>query len=84
MLLSGGNFRMPPNNADKRKAVMLLLADAEWSAWSDREIAKQCHVSHRFVSLERRSLSSDDSEDSPQRTCRRPAPPLPESDRPPR
>lgn len=31
-------------NEDKRKAVGLLLADAEWSKWSDREIARQCSV----------------------------------------
>src|SRR5262249_8043073 len=31
-------------NADKRKAVACLLADAEWSQWSDREIARRCRV----------------------------------------
>ena len=36
-------------NEDKRKAVMTLLEDAEWSKWSDREIARQCGVSHPFV-----------------------------------
>src|SRR5204863_6394655 len=36
-------------NADKRRAVGLLLADAEWRAWSDREIARRCAVDHRFV-----------------------------------
>jgi len=35
--------------ADKRHAVELMLQDAEWSAWSDREIAKQCAVSHEWV-----------------------------------
>lgn len=68
MLLTGGNFRMPPNSADKRKAVRRLLTDAEWSAWSDRDIAKQCHVTHRFVGLVRGSLDTVSSEDSPQRT----------------
>ncbi len=38
------------SNADKRKAVMTLLEDSEWSQWSDRVIAKQCGVSNRFVS----------------------------------
>jgi hypothetical protein len=37
-------------NADKRKAVKTLLEDEEWSKWSDREIARQCEVSHPFVS----------------------------------
>lgn len=36
-------------NADKRCAVMVLLGDEEWSKWSDREIAKRCGVSDRFV-----------------------------------
>lgn len=36
-------------NEDKRKAVATLLADAEWSAWSDREIARQCGVSNMLV-----------------------------------
>jgi hypothetical protein len=35
---------------DKRRAVGKLLADREWSKWSDREIARQCSVSHGFVS----------------------------------
>ncbi|WMT85588.1 hypothetical protein NO932_11680 [Pelagibacterium sp. 26DY04] len=36
-------------NDDKRRAVMTLLNDEEWSQWSDREIARQCQVSHVFV-----------------------------------
>ena len=36
-------------NADKRKAVMMLLNDAEWSQWSDRSIANHCKVTHPFV-----------------------------------
>lgn len=36
--------------ADKRKAVQTLLADAEWSKWSQMEIAKACAVSQPFVS----------------------------------
>jgi hypothetical protein len=30
--------------ADKRKSVETVLADPEWSKWSDREIAKQCEA----------------------------------------
>ena len=37
-------------NDDKRRAVRVLLDDAEWSAWSDREIARRAGVSDRFVS----------------------------------
>ena len=29
------------SNSDKRKAVMTLLNDSEWSQWSDREIARK-------------------------------------------
>lgn len=35
--------------ADKRKAVMTLLEDFEWSQWSNAEIARQCGVSAPFV-----------------------------------
>lgn len=36
-------------NEDKRRAVLLLLEDAEWSQWSDREIANRARVTHPFV-----------------------------------
>lgn len=41
-------------NADKHKAVETLLADDEWSKWSDREIARACGVSAPFVGSLRR------------------------------
>jgi hypothetical protein len=41
---------LPPSNADKRKAVELLLNDAEWSKWSQQKIASTCGVSAGFVS----------------------------------
>jgi ParB-like nuclease domain len=37
------------NNRDKRRAVGLLLDDAEWSTLSDREIGRRCGVSQPFV-----------------------------------
>ena len=43
-------------NEDKRRAVGLLLADAEWSQKSDRWIADACGVSNRFVSGVRNQL----------------------------
>ena len=42
-------------NADKRRAVELLLADEEWSQWSDRAIAKCCGVSNVTVSSYRKA-----------------------------
>lgn len=49
-------------NDDKRKAVQTLLADPEWAAWSDREIAKACNVTHPFVGSVRSSLETVSSE----------------------
>ena len=46
-------------NDDKRRAVMTLLNDAEWVKWSDREIARQCGVTHPFVSGIRQNLSGN-------------------------
>lgn len=46
-------------NADKRKVVMSLISDPEWSKWSDREIARQCGVDHKTVGKYRRALLSN-------------------------
>ena len=43
-------------NDDKRKSVMMLLDDMEWSEWSDREIAKAAKVSSMFVGKLRKAL----------------------------
>lgn len=45
-------------NEDKRRAVMTLLEDAEWSNLSDRQIASACQVSHPFVANLRASLQA--------------------------
>jgi hypothetical protein len=37
-------------NNDKRRAVMTLLADPEWSTWTQGKIAEACGVSREFVS----------------------------------
>jgi len=47
---------LPPNRADKRRAVMKLLDDMEWSSWSNREIANQTGVTHPTVMAIRESL----------------------------
>ena len=52
---SNGAHGLARSNADKRKAVTLLLADAEWGQWSDREIARRCQASQVFVQKVRRS-----------------------------
>jgi hypothetical protein len=48
---------LPRTNADKRKAIALLLADSEWSQWSDREIGRHCQVDHTVVGRMRRTAS---------------------------
>jgi len=46
-------------NEDKRRAVLRLLEDAEWGAWSDREIARRCNVSDKTVGQIRKTLTAD-------------------------
>jgi len=41
-------------NADKRRAVFVLLQDKEWSTWSDHDIARKTHTTQPFVSKLRR------------------------------
>lgn len=48
-------------NEDKRRAVMKLLSDPEWSQWSDREIARQCGVAHPFVGKLRPARAAGDT-----------------------
>lgn len=51
-------------NDDKRRAVMVLLNDPEWSGWSQAKIALACGVSREYVSRLSRDLSCDRSQDS--------------------
>jgi hypothetical protein len=48
--------------ADKRRAVLTLLQDPEWSRWSSRAIAEQAKVSHPFVERLREALAADAAE----------------------
>jgi len=43
-------------NQDKRKAVLVLIDDDEWSLWSDNKIAKHCKVTQPFVSKIRKEV----------------------------
>lgn len=49
------NHGLKRTNADKRKAVELMLADDEWAAWSDNKIAQACGVSDKTVAAVRSS-----------------------------
>lgn len=46
-------------NDDKRRAVMVLLNDPEWSKWSDRDIARQCSVDHKTVGKYRSEVTGE-------------------------
>jgi ParB-like chromosome segregation protein Spo0J len=46
-------------NEDKRRAVSTLLADDEWSSWSDRQIAEACGVTHTFVAAVRNPVVAE-------------------------
>lgn len=46
-------------NDDKRRAVLTLLGDTEWSKWSDGEIAKRCAVSREYVNRLRPTVTCD-------------------------
>jgi hypothetical protein len=52
-------------NKDKRKAVEMLLADAEWSQQSDRWIADMAGVSNQTVSNTRAEVSKVDTSTKP-------------------
>jgi hypothetical protein len=49
---------LPRSRADKLKAVATLLRSEKWSGWSDREIARQCAVSHTYVAGVRSELAT--------------------------
>jgi hypothetical protein len=44
-----GATKRTQKDADKRKAVQTMLADAEWASWSNVAVAKACLVSAGFV-----------------------------------
>lgn len=47
-------------NADKHKAIKILLDDMEWSEWNDSQIARQCKVSSMLVNKVRKLLLGDE------------------------
>ena len=56
-------------NPDKRKAVLTMLEDEEWSGWSNCEIARRCKVVESFVRKMKDSLTSHKAKlDRPRRT----------------
>jgi hypothetical protein len=67
--------------ADKRRAVLTLLADKEWALWSNRQIAEKCRVSRRMVDKVRLEVE-EAAAPKPQATPPAPIPP-PRMDTPP-
>jgi hypothetical protein len=62
---------LPLTNAEKRRAVDLMLTDPEWQAWSDRAIARQCGVSNGFVSRRRKKMTVSGTQSSTKRKVNR-------------
>ncbi|NMF98200.1 hypothetical protein GPA27_12470 [Aromatoleum toluolicum] len=44
--------------ADKHRKIEILLRDAEWVEWADREIARRCGVHHETVAAVRAELEA--------------------------
>jgi hypothetical protein len=65
---ANGSHGLRRTNEDKRRSVDILLADAEWSSWSDREIAKKCCVSVSFVGAIRRPAVAEKQKENRDRS----------------
>lgn len=59
---ANGQHGLQRTNADKRNVVIIMLKDLEWADWSDREIARHCHVSHVLVANIRKELGATKEE----------------------
>lgn len=55
---ANGRHGLRPSNADKRKAVMAMLDDMEYSGWANVEIAVHCAVSRVYVANLRKELET--------------------------
>jgi len=62
---SNGNHGLRLNNAEKRKSVVFMLEDLEYSDWSDIVIAKHCNVSRSYVNMVRKELEAPKKKTSP-------------------
>ena len=71
----GANARhgLPRTPDDKRRAVLVMLRDPEWAAWSDAYIAERVHVSVPFVRKLRRQ-EAQSAQETAQTTSDAPAP----------
>ncbi|WOS64259.1 hypothetical protein [Sinorhizobium fredii] len=56
---ANANHGLRRTSADKRRSVLAMLRDPEWSKWSDREIGKRCLVDHKTVATVRSELTGE-------------------------
>jgi hypothetical protein len=56
---ANANHGLRRSSADKRRSVLAMLRDPEWSGWSDREIGKRCAVDHKTVAKVRSEITGD-------------------------
>ncbi len=65
-LSANSSHGLKRSNADKRKAVLTLLDDAEWGKWSNEKIAATCAVSpHTVADIKRAHSANAELEISP-------------------
>lgn len=80
---ANANHGLRRSNEDKRRAVQTLLGDAEWSQWSDRQIAEACGVSHPFVAAVRQPEAVERQQANRQASAARRADPVESDSTPP-
>jgi hypothetical protein len=51
------NHGLQRSNADKQRAVLTLLQDAEWGGWSNCQIARACRVDEKTVRNLRKNIA---------------------------
>ncbi len=56
---ANANHGLRRTSADKRRSVLAMLRDPDWSRWSDREIGKRCAVDHKTVAKVRSELTGE-------------------------
>ncbi|MEY9581521.1 hypothetical protein [Sinorhizobium fredii] len=56
---ANANHGLRRTSADKRRSVVAMLRDPEWSKWSDREIGKRCAVDHKTVAKVRAEITGE-------------------------
>jgi hypothetical protein len=70
---------LPRSRSDKAKAVTTLIRSERWSGWSDREIARQCGVTHPFVAAVRREHLETFPDAHPEQAAAAETPPAPDT-----